>query len=335
MPEHLRVLEPADGDVHDPRGRLHAPLRVLLGEEGQARRRSIADEPENVAKAAETMGLGYAVVTSVDRDDLPDGGAAHFARTIGAIRARFPHCRVEVLIPDFGGRRDLLDVVLDARPDVLAHNLETVKALYRRVRPIAVYERSLDIIRAAAEHSAARTGSTSARSAASCSGSARRPTRFSTRSATSRHTGCDIVTIGQYLSPKRNSLPVEKFYTPAEFAFFREKALEFGIKHAESAPLVRSSYHAHRAHAETQKTNGIADIRLCARCKGRLRALRGSERGSSARRARMRPQAGKPSEVERRARNDPPALTRHMPQLSRSSRKGLDRLSIPIVVSGP
>ena len=212
-------------------------------------------EPENVAKAAEKMGLGYAVVTSVDRDDLPDGGAEHFARTIEAIRARIPHCRVEVLIPDFSGRQDLLGIVLDARPDVLAHNLETVKALYRRVRPIAVYERSLAILRAAAENSAA-TRLTIRTKCGIMLGLGETTDEVLDTMRDIAATGCDIITIGQYLSPKLNSLPVEKFYTPAEFEFFREKALEFGVKHAESAPLVRSSYHADRAHTETQKTNG-------------------------------------------------------------------------------
>jgi lipoic acid synthetase len=214
-----------------------------------------SSEPENVAKAAETMGLGYAVVTSVDRDDLPDAGAAHFARTIGAIRALLPRCRVEILIPDFGGRRDLLDVVLDARPDVLAHNLETVKPLYRRVRPIAVYERSLEIIRAATEHSA-QNGVDIRTKCGIMLGLGETAEEILETIRDIARTGCDIITIGQYLSPKRTSLPVEKFYTPREFAFFREKALEFGIKHAESAPLVRSSYHARQAHAQTQKTNG-------------------------------------------------------------------------------
>ena len=211
------------------------------------------EEPENLAKAAETMGLGYAVVTSVDRDDLPDGGAAHFARTIAAIRTRLPRCGVEVLVPDFGGRRELLEVVLSARPDVLAHNLETVQALYRRVRPIAVYGRSLDIVRAAVEH--ARENRLELR--AKCGimvGLGETTDQVLETIRDIADTGCDIVTIGQYLSPKRSSLPVEKFYTPAEFAFFREAALEAGIKHAESGPLVRSSYHAQHAHSRIRKT---------------------------------------------------------------------------------
>jgi lipoic acid synthetase len=208
------------------------------------------EEPENVALAVEKMGVEYAVVTSVDRDDLPDEGASHFADTIRAIRDRVVHCKVEVLIPDFNGRRDLLDIVLDARPEVLAHNLETVKALYRRVRPVAAYEQSLRVIRNTVEYRDTRGVDIRTKSGIMV-GLGETTAQVLETLADIAATGCDIVTIGQYLSPKATSLSVEKFYTPEEFAFFRDKALELGIKHAESAPLVRSSYHAHRAHAQT------------------------------------------------------------------------------------
>jgi lipoic acid synthetase len=211
------------------------------------------DEPENLARAAEKMGVEYAVVTSVDRDDLPDEGASHFADTIRAIRARLPECKVEVLIPDFNGRRDLLEIVLEARPEVLAHNLETVKALYRRVRPVAVYEQSLRVIRNTVEYRDER-GLDIRTKCGIMVGIGETTEQVLETLADIAATNCDIVTIGQYLSPKANSLPVEKFYTPEEFQFFRDKALELGIKHAESAPLVRSSYHAHRAHAETSQS---------------------------------------------------------------------------------
>jgi lipoic acid synthetase len=210
------------------------------------------DEPENLARAAEKMGVEYAVVTSVDRDDLTDQGASHFADTIRAIRARLPKCKVEVLIPDFNGRRDLLEIVLSARPEVLAHNLETVKALYRRVRPVAVYEQSLQVIRDGIDYRSAR-GLDIRTKCGIMVGLGETTDQVVETLADIAATGCDIVTVGQYLSPKANSLPVEKFYTPEEFLFFRDKALELGIKHAESAPLVRSSYHAHRAHAETTR----------------------------------------------------------------------------------
>ncbi len=206
------------------------------------------NEPESVALAAEKMGLSYTVVTSVDRDDLPDEGAGHFASTINAIRARLPHCGVEVLIPDFNGKRELLDIVLDARPEVLAHNLETAKALYRRVRPVADYEQSLGVIRDTIlyrnEH-----GVDIKTKCGIMVGLGETTEQIEETIRDIADTGCDIITIGQYLSPKRNALPVEKFYTPDEFKYLGEKSLEFGIKHAESGPLVRSSYHAHDAHA--------------------------------------------------------------------------------------
>jgi lipoic acid synthetase len=210
------------------------------------------DEPENLARAAEKMGVEYAVVTSVDRDDLTDQGASHFADTIRAIRARLPKCKVEVLIPDFNGRRDLLEIVLSARPEVLAHNLETVKALYRRVRPVAVYEQSLQVIRDSVGYRSAH-GLDIRTKCGIMVGLGETTEQVLETLSDIAATKCDIVTIGQYLSPKSNSLPVEKFYTPDEFRFFRDKAVELGIKHAESAPLVRSSYHAHRAHAETTR----------------------------------------------------------------------------------
>ena len=210
------------------------------------------DEPENLARVAEKMGVEYAVVTSVDRDDLPDEGATHFADTIRAIRSRLPQCKVEVLIPDFNGRRELLEIVLEARPEVLAHNLETVKALYRRVRPVAVYEQSLQVIRYTVDYRDAE-GLDIRTKCGIMVGLGETTEQVMETLADIAATGCDIVTVGQYLSPKTNSLPVEKFYTPEEFQFFRDRALELGIKHAESAPLVRSSYHAHRAHAETTR----------------------------------------------------------------------------------
>jgi lipoic acid synthetase len=213
------------------------------------------EEPENVAMAAEKMGIRYAVVTSVDRDDLPDEGATHFALTIEALRARLPGCKVEVLIPDFNGRRELLEIVLEARPDVLAHNLETVKALYRRVRPVAVYEQSLRIIREAVSYRDER-GIDIRTKCGIMVGLGETTEQILETLGDIADTGCDIATIGQYLSPKRNSLPVEKFYTPDEFGFLREKALSMGIRHVESGPLVRSTYHAHRAHAETQQVAG-------------------------------------------------------------------------------
>lgn len=200
-------------------------------------------EPENVAGAALKMKLDYAVVTSVDRDDMPDEGATHFAQTIKAIKAVLPDCKVEVLIPDFNGRRELLDIVLDAGADVLAHNLETVRALYRRVRPVAVYEQSLKILEEAGRYREER-GVDVRTKCGIMVGLGETTEELVETIKDIADTGCDIITIGQYLSPKKNALPVEKFYTPEEFDYLRDKAYEFGLKHAESSPLVRSSYKA-------------------------------------------------------------------------------------------
>jgi lipoic acid synthetase len=202
-----------------------------------------ANEPENVAQAALKMGLDYAVVTSVDRDDMPDEGATHFAQTIHAIRRALPECKIEVLIPDFNGRRELLDIVLDARPAVLAHNVETVEALYRRVRPVAVYGQSLKILEEAVAYR--REHNVDIRTKCGIMlglGETREQLLSTIRDIAD--TGCDIITIGQYLSPKRNALPVDRFYTPEEFDELRDRAYEFGLKHVESSPLVRSSYKA-------------------------------------------------------------------------------------------
>jgi lipoic acid synthetase len=200
-------------------------------------------EPENVAKAAAKMDLDYAVVTSVDRDDMPDEGATHFAKTIRAIRSYLPDCKVEVLIPDFNGRRELLDIVLAASPEVLAHNVETVEALYRRVRPVAVYNQSLRILEEAVEYRDEHGVNLKTKSGIMV-GIGETWEQILSAMKDIADTGCDIITIGQYLSPKRNSLPVERFYTPAEFDQLREHGYECGFKHVESSPLVRSSYKA-------------------------------------------------------------------------------------------
>lgn len=202
------------------------------------------NEPDNVANAAQKMNLDYAVVTSVDRDDMPDEGAIHFAKTIKAIRRALPECKIEVLIPDFNGRRELLDIVLDAEPEVLAHNIETVKALYRRVRPVAEYKQSLKILEEATKYRE-ENGSTKLRTKCGIMlglGETRNQLLDTIKDIAD--TGCDIITIGQYLSPKRNALQVERFYTPEEFNEIRDRAYEFGLKHVESSPLVRSSYKA-------------------------------------------------------------------------------------------
>ncbi len=197
-------------------------------------------EPARVAEAVRALGLEHAVVTSVDRDDLDDGGAGAFAATVTAIRSLAPHCRVETLVPDFGGSTGALDVVLTAGPDVLNHNLETVRAQYRRARPGGGYDRALRLLAHARGHRprlATKSGIMVGLG----------ETRDELAAALSdlRRAGCDIVTIGQYLRPSPAHLPVARYYHPHEFAALKEEALGLGFGHVESGPLVRSSYHAH------------------------------------------------------------------------------------------
>ena len=209
-------------------------------------------EPERVAEAVAELGLAHAVVTSVNRDDLPDGGAGHFAETIRAIRRRNPGAAVEVLIPDFCGDDAALDTVLEARPDVLNHNIETVPRLYRRVRPDAVYERSLALL-ARADRFRKLLGANVRTKSGIMAGLGETSAEILETLGDLRDRGCDIATIGQYLQPFEKRLPVEKYYTPAEFDALREGALRLGFLHVESGPLVRSSYHARRAFAPAQE----------------------------------------------------------------------------------
>ena len=199
-----------------------------------------AQEPANVAHAIQTMELAYVVVTSVDRDDLPDGGASHFARTIAETRMRMPSCRVEVLIPDFKGDEAALHTVLDARPDVLNHNIETVPRLYRTARPGGRYERALEVL----DRSRRYAPDIPTKSGLMVGlGEETHEVVQTLRDLAS--VGCRIVTIGQYLRPSLANLPMVRYYNPSEFAEFKRIGLEFGIGHIESGPLVRSSYHAH------------------------------------------------------------------------------------------
>jgi lipoic acid synthetase len=198
-------------------------------------------EPQRVADAARVLGLRHIVVTSVTRDDLPDGGAAIFAETIVKLREAIPDCSVEVLIPDFGGSRSALEQVMAARPDILNHNVETVPRLYRRVRPSARYYRSLELLQRAKEidpFALTKSGL--------MLGLGESWEEILGVLADLRQADCDIVTIGQYLRPTSDErhVPVEKYYTPAEFQRLKEEALGMGFRAVESGPLVRSSYHA-------------------------------------------------------------------------------------------
>ncbi|MBI5085251.1 MAG: lipoyl synthase [Acidobacteria bacterium] len=200
------------------------------------------DEPARVAEACQALGLRHAVITSVNRDDQKDGGASLFVSTIRAIRERIPHCKVEVLIPDFQGSREALEAVMEAGPDVLNHNIETVPRLYRQVRIGARYERSLELLAQAKE----LRPEIPAKSGLMVGLGETNEEVVETLADMRRH-GVEIATVGQYLRPTPQHLPVLRYVTPDEFAGYRRAGLEMGFRHVESGPLVRSSYHAGEA----------------------------------------------------------------------------------------
>jgi lipoic acid synthetase len=193
-----------------------------------------------VAEAVAALGLRHAVVTSVNRDDDNVGGAKIFAETIRLIKELTPGCRVEVLIPDFQGLEEPLRIVLEAKPDVLNHNTETVPRLYRAVRSGARYQRTLDLLSNAKKWDPSTVTKSGVMAGI---GESQEELIEVFRDLGER--GVDILTIGQYLRPSKDHLPMTRFYTPVEFAFLKEEALKFGFRHVESGPLVRSSYHAH------------------------------------------------------------------------------------------
>ncbi|MDP2726175.1 MAG: lipoyl synthase, partial [Dehalococcoidia bacterium] len=195
-------------------------------------------EPQRVAEAVLALGLRYVVVTSVTRDDLPDGGADQFAQTIRAIRRERPDCGIEVLIPDFRGSALALEMALEARPDVLNHNVETVSRLYPLVRPQADYARSLTLLKRAKEAGRCFTKS------GLMVGVGETWDEVLEAMADLREAGCDLLTIGQYLRPSPQHLPIVRYYAPEEFGRLAEEGRALGFRHVESGPLVRSSYHA-------------------------------------------------------------------------------------------
>jgi len=197
-------------------------------------------EPERLARAVERLGLVHAVVTSVDRDDLPDLGAGHFAAAVRAIKDRVPACSVEVLTPDFQGRREAVETVARTPLSIYNHNLETVPRLYKRVRAGARYERSLDVLRWAGE---VRDGQRFTK-AGLMLGLGESTEEVVEVLRDLRSVGCDILTLGQYLRPGRDHLPVERYLDPSEFEELGAEARRMGFAHVESGPLVRSSYHA-------------------------------------------------------------------------------------------
>jgi lipoic acid synthetase len=196
-------------------------------------------EPARLAEAAAQMGLRFVVITAVARDDLPDGGATHFADCIRAVRERVPGCRVEVLIPDLRGGWSALDVIIEARPDVLNHNTETVPRLYSRVRPGARYERTLELLaRSAAAGLPTKTGI--------MVGLGETLPEIASVMTDIAATGCELLTVGQYLQPSPAHLPVARFYAPAEYPALAELGRARGLAHVEAGPLVRSSFEADR-----------------------------------------------------------------------------------------
>src|SRR5881392_1040566 len=202
-----------------------------------------AHEPRNVAEAVRHLNLAHTVITSVNRDDLPDGGAAHWAETVREVRRVNPECKVEVLIPDFNGDEAALDTVLDAKPDVLNHNTETIPRLYRRVRPDADYQQSLTLLRRAAARRDREQRGMLTKSGIMV-GLGETFDEVVDLMKDLRAVSCDVMTIGQYLQPHARRLPVERFVTPAEFHSWTEIGMTMGFKHVQSSPLTRSSYHA-------------------------------------------------------------------------------------------
>ncbi len=195
------------------------------------------EEPRRVAEAVQALKLRHAVITSVNRDELPDGGAAIFAETIRQTRRLTPGCTIEVLIPDFEGNWEALDRVCDEKPEILNHNIETVRRLFPSIRPQGKYQRSLELL-----GKAKQKGMTTKSGLILGMGETMDEAREVMRAL--RGVACDVFTIGQYLQPTRDHLPVARFYDPAEFAALKEEGLAMGFTHVESGPLVRSSYHA-------------------------------------------------------------------------------------------
>lgn len=203
-------------------------------------------EPIHVAESIALMKLSHAVITSVDRDDLPDLGAAHWAQTIGEIKRLNPVTTVEVLIPDFQGRQELVAQIIEAQPEIISHNMETVKRISPLVRSAARYETSLEVLRQIAESGVTTKSGIMV-------GLGETPAEVEELMDDLRRAGCHILTIGQYLQPTRKHYPVAEYVTPARFAVYKQLGLEKGFTQVESAPLVRSSYHAEKSVLHLQK----------------------------------------------------------------------------------
>jgi lipoic acid synthetase len=209
-------------------------------------------EPSRVADAVASLDLSYVVITSVDRDDLPDGGAAIFAATVRETRARLPECRIEVLIPDFQGNEAALHAVLDAGPDILNHNTETVPRLYRMARSGGRYPRTIELLDRARRYAPKIPTKTGL-----MVGLGEEHAELVATFADLRQAGCEILTIGQYLRPSAGHAPMVRYYHPDEFRDLKQIALDLGFVHVESGPLVRSSYHAHETADAYQRASAV------------------------------------------------------------------------------
>ena len=197
----------------------------------------VLDEPRRVTDSVEELGLKHVVITSVNRDELKDGGASIFSECIKQIRERMPETTIEILIPDFKGEENAFEIIMQNPPDILNHNLETVKRLYHAVRPQAEYQRSLDLLKWFKEKGLKTKSGIMV-------GIGEKKDEVFQIMKDLRRAGCDIMTIGQYLQPTKNHLPVDRYVTPEEFNLYRDEGIKFGFRAIESAPLVRSSYHA-------------------------------------------------------------------------------------------
>lgn len=200
------------------------------------------NEPKHIAEAVLALGLKYSVITSVTRDDLPDGGAGHFARCIKEIRTLTPGVKIEILTPDFKGGKAAMDIIIKAHPEVFNHNIETVERLFPTARPQAVYKRSLEVLKYVKNNSDITTKS------GLMVGLGESFEEIESTLSDLKSAGCDIVTMGQYIQPSKAHLPVEKYYTLEEFEDLKKLAEKCGIKHYQIGPLVRSSYNAAELH---------------------------------------------------------------------------------------
>lgn len=200
------------------------------------------NEPKHIAEAVLALGLKYSVITSVTRDDLPDGGAGHFARCIKEIRTLTPGVKIEILTPDFKGDKSAMDIIIKAHPEVFNHNIETVERLFPTARPQAVYKRSLEVLKYVKNNSDITTKS------GLMVGLGESFEEIESTLSDLKSAGCDIVTMGQYIQPSKAHLPVQKYYTPEEFEDLKKLAEKCGIKHYQIGPLVRSSYNAAELH---------------------------------------------------------------------------------------